>query len=338
MGKTIPCRRGNSYRDKSVINGELFLDKHFVQFKLGGLPMVDTVNQALVTQFTDMVAHKAQQTESFFRGRVMQKPVKGKKFDYQNLGSAEVKTVNSRHEQVVAGNPQHTRRGAIIKTYYENWLFDKNDDLQSLIELESPYVEALAKSMARQYDHVVADAALGAVLTGENLTTSTVFSSDEGQTVTAASGLTYDKLREVLEKFYSRGIGLSAAEKLYIAMTEKEHSTLLDQVEVISADYRDRGDLVVEKGRVTKVLGMNVIVFPSTPLTGQSIINAQSASINNCFAFSMDGICVGINSEIDIVVEPRYDLVDSKQVKAIFRLGALRTEGSRVVKIDVTNV
>jgi hypothetical protein len=230
--------------------------------------MADTLDQTLVTEFTDMVAHKAQQTESFFRGRVIQKPVKGKKFDYQNLGSAETKVITSRHQQITAGSPQHTRRGAIIKGYYEAWLFDKSDDLQSLIELESPYVKALAQTMARRYDHVVADAALGAILTGENLTTSTTFANDEGQTVTASSGLTYDKLRTVLEKFYGRGIGLNADEKLFLAVTEKEHSTLLDQVEVISADYRNKDDIVVEKGRVTRVLGMDVIVFPSNPLTG----------------------------------------------------------------------
>lgn len=299
--------------------------------------MADTLNQTLVTQFTDMVMHKAQQKESFFRGRVIQKPVKGKKFDYQNLGAGTNKQITSRHQAITFGSPQHTRRGAIIQGYYEAWPFDRQDDLQSLIELESPYVDAMAKMMARTYDAVVAEAALGSVLTGENMTTSTTFANDEGNTVTASSGLTYDKLREVLEQFYKRGVGLSADEKLYLAVTEKEHSTLLDQVEVISADYRKKDDIVVDKGRVSHVLGMDVIVFPSSPLVGSPIINAESATVNNCFAFAADGICVGINSDIEITVENRTDLVDTKQVKALFRLAALRTEGSRVVKIDVTN-
>lgn len=301
--------------------------------------MADTLNQTLVTQFTDMVAHKAQQKESFFRGRVIQKPVKGSKFDYQNLAGAVAKSVTQRHQAVAASSPVHTRRGALIQTFYDAWLFDRNDDLQALIELESPYVDAMAKMMARKFDEVVAAAALGSVLTGADLTSTTTYANDEGQTVTAGSGLTYAKVNEVVEKFYSRGVGLSADEKLFLAITEKEHKTLLGEATVTSSDFRayKDGDFAVDKGRVTSVLGMNVIVFPSSPLSGSPVINAQSATVNNCFAFSMDGICVGINSDIEIMVEPRPDLVDSKQVKALFRLGALRTEGSRVIKIDVTN-
>lgn len=297
--------------------------------------MADTLNQTLVTQFTDMVHQKAAQTSSYFRGRVLQKPVKGKKFDYQNLGAAEADEIVSRHQQVTLGNPQHTRRGALVQGFYKAWAIDSADEMQALIDFESPYVRALGQMMARTYDHIVADAALGTVLTGEDLTTETAFASDEGQTVTAGSGLTYDKLREVIETFYSRGVGLEADEKLYLAITEKEHSTMMNEIEVISKDYRN--DYVVDKGKVTSVLGMDVIVFPSSPLTGSSIINAQSATVNNCFAFAMDGICVGMNTDIEVRIEDRPDTVDSKQVKTIFRLGALRTEGSRVVKIDVTN-
>lgn len=294
--------------------------------------MTDTLNQTLVTQFTDMVNHKAQQTESFFRGRVLQKPVKGNKFEWQNLKPGEDTEITSRYQAVTAGAPQHERLGAVVKGYTQTWIVDRSDDLQSLIDLESPYAEALAKTMARRYDAVVADAALGTVLTGADLTGSTAFA---GTTVTAGSGLVYDKLREVLAAFYSRGVGLTADEKLYLAVTEKEHSTMLDQAELTSGDYRS--DYTIEKGRVSTALGMNVIVFPSSPTTGSSIINAASATVNNCFAFASTGICVGINSEIEVRVEPRYDLVDSKQVKAIFRLAALRTDDAKVVKIDVTN-
>lgn len=297
--------------------------------------MVDTLNQTLVTQFTDMVNHKAQQTESFFKGRVLQKPVKGKKFEWQNLEGTDDNEITSRYQKVEAGSPQHERRGALIRSYEKTWIIDRNDDLQSLIDLESGYASALAKTMARRFDATVAEAALGTVLTGADLTTSTTASSDGVTTVTAGSGLNYDKLREVQAAFYAKGVGLTADSKLFLAITEKEHKSLLNEVELISRDYKN--DFAVESGRVNNVLGMNIIVFPSSPSNGSSIINAQSASVNNCFAFAMDGICVGINSDIEIRIEPRYDLVDSKQVKAIYRLGALRTEGAKVVKIDVTN-
>lgn len=298
--------------------------------------MADTVNQTLVTQFTDMVNHEAQQKESFMRGRVIVKPVTGKKFDYQNLGSAgRAKLVTARHEQVQATQPKHQRRGQIISTFYDAFLFDANDDLQSLVDLESPYVEAMAAQMAREFDRVAAGAALGDVLTGENLTTTTTFSGESGLSVTAGSGLTYDKLREVKQKFLSKGVGLHADEKVTLYISDVEHSTLMDQVEVISSDYR-RSDFVVDSGKVTNILGMDVVVFPSNPDEDDPILSV-SGSDRDCFAAANTGICIGVNSEIEIRVEDRPDLVDSKQVKPIFRLGGLRTEPSKVCKITVTN-
>ncbi len=299
--------------------------------------MADTLNQTLVTQFTDMVNHEAQQKQSYMRGRVIVKPVKGKKFDYQNLASAgRSKKQTARHEQVAATSPQHQRRGAVISTFYDAWLFDRSDDLQSLIELGNPYVEAMAAQMAREFDRVAAEAALGTVLTGENLTTETTFAGESGLSVTAGSGLNYDKLREVLQQFYSKGVGLSADEKITLYLSDVEHSALLNQVEVISQDYRNGSEVAVNNGRVTNILGMDVVVFPSAPNDDDPILSV-SGNDRSCFAAVQTGVCVGINSDIEIKIEERPDLVDSKQVKAIFRLGALRTEPTKVCKLLVTN-
>lgn len=298
--------------------------------------MADTLNQTLVTQFTDMVNHEAQQMESFMRGRVIVKPVKGKKFDYQNLESAgDAEEIIARHQQVSAASPQHERRGAIITGYTKTYLFDKSDELQSLIELGSPYVKSFAIMMARKFDQVAANAALGTVLTGADLTGSTTFAGESGLSVTAGSGLTYDKLREIKQQFYSKGVGLSADEKITLYISDVEHSTLLDEVEVISQDYRN-GEYAVESGRVTNILGMDVVVFPSNPTNGSSILSV-SGNDRDCFAAVNSGICVGINSDIEIRIEDRPDLVNSKQVKALFYLGALRAEPSKICKVTVTN-
>lgn len=297
--------------------------------------MTDTLNQTLVTQFTDMVNHEAQQKSSFFRGRVLQKPVKGKKFDWQNLSAVDATTQTSRHQPVTLANPNHSRRGATIDTFTQAWGVDRSDDLQSLVDLQSPYVTAMATMMAREFDRVAAKAALGSVLSGENLDGSTTFATDGGQTVDATgTGLTYDKAREVLDNFYEKGVGLTADEKLYLAITNQEHNNLLNEIEAISADYR-KTEYAVESGRITNILGMDVIVFPSSPKDSAPILTVNS-STRDCFAFASTGICVGINSEIEVRIDDRPDLVDTKQVKALFRAGALRTEGSKVVKLQTT--
>jgi len=295
--------------------------------------MADTLNQTLVTQFTDMVNLEAQQTESFLRSRVLTKPVKGKRFDWQNLSATDDNEQTARHQLVALGDPQHERRGAIVKTYHQVWVVDRQDDLQSLVELGSPYVKSLAQTMARRFDRVAAAAALGSVLTGEEFATTTSASTDGVQTVDATAGFTYDKCREIVDQFYEKGVGLTADEKLYLAISNQEHNQLLNEIELISGDYTK--EYAVEKGRITNVLGMDVIVFPSSPKNSDPILNVAS-SVRSNFAFASTGICVGINSDIEVRIEDRPDLIDTKQVKALFRIGALRTEGSKVVKVTST--
>lgn len=297
--------------------------------------MADTLNQVQVTMFADMVNMKAQQTASFFKGRVLEAPCRGKRFEVINLEQVSAGLVTSRFQKVALTDAPLQRRGALVDTYSIELGFTESDQLQSIVDLESPFVDAVAKAMMREYDRKVARAAIGTVLTGEDFTTSTSFTSDGGTTVTASSGLVFDKVREVLQKFYARGVGLTADEELYLAITDKEHSTLLSQAQFTSQDYAK--DFVVVNGKVTKVLGMNVIQFPSSPTAGSSIINAQSATVNNCFAFAKSGIKVGMNSDIEVKVTPRPDLVETMQVQALFRLAAIRVDGAKVVQIDVTN-
>lgn len=294
--------------------------------------MADTQNQVLITQYTDMVNHLAQQKSSFFRGRVIEKPCKGKILEWQNLGATRAGTQTVRNEDIVASNASHQRLGAVMATKYHAFHIDGSDELQSLISLEKGYVEATAAAMAREFDLTVATAALGSVLSGESFSSSTSFA---GTTVDCTStGLTYDKLRDVVNAFYSKGVGLTADEKLYLAISNQEHNTLLNEIEAISADYR-KTEFAVDKGRVANILGMDVIILPSAPDNNTQILNVASG-VRSCFAFASSGICVGVNSDIAIKIDDLPNKVDTKQVKATFRLGALRTEDAKVVKITST--
>lgn len=294
--------------------------------------MADSQNQVLVTDFTNQIMLESQQATSFFRGKILEAPVKGKIFEHQVLGANEVQSINSRFQTVALSNPNHQRRGAAIQSFYDAIGIDNDDQLKAMVDIGSGYAKSIAAAMMRQVDRVVAEAAIGNVLTGETFTTSTSFSSDGGQSVTASSGLTYDILRETKRKLNARGVGLNADEQLYIACTDKQAEKLFDEVEVISGDYN--GGRAAETGKLPEILGFRIIVFPSDPTTGSSII--AKPSTRSCFAFSNTGIKLGMLSDIQVKYEDRPDLVDTKQVKILARFAALRTEGSKVVKIDVT--
>lgn len=294
--------------------------------------MSDTQNQILVTDFTNQIMLEAQQAVSFFRGKVLEVPVKGKIFEHQNLGATQVQSINSRFQEVNLTNPVHQRRGAAIKGFYEAIGIDNDDVLKSMVDLQSGYAKSIAQAMMRRVDQEIAEAAIGSVLTGENFTTSTSFASDGGLTVTAGSGLTYDVLRETKQKLNAKGVGLNADEQLYIACTDVQASTLFDQVEVISNDYNT--SRAAMSGDLPNILGFKIIVFPSAPETGDSII--AKPSTRSCFAFSNNGLKLGMLSDFQVRYEDRNDLVDTKQLKIIARFAALRTQGYRVARIDVT--
>lgn len=294
--------------------------------------MADTQNQILITDFTNQLDYEAQQAKSKFRGRIMEAPVTGKIFEHQLLGGVNQKQVTSRFEDIVATNPDHQRRGANLKMFYDTIFIDNDDALKSIVDIKSGYAKTLAKSAMRQMDKVVAEAALGNILTGENFTTSVTAAADGVQTVTAGSGLTYDKVREVKQRLNSQDVGLDG-EKMYLAMTDVQASTLLDEIEVISSDYNIAE--AARTGNLPEVLGFELMVFSSAPQTGNSIIN-KTGSTRECFAFSEDALKLGLLSDFDVRYERRPDKVDTHQLVITSRYAALRAEGARICQIDVT--
>ena len=294
--------------------------------------MADTQTQMLVTDFTTQLNQEAQQATSLFRGRILEDQVRGEIFEHQLLGAGNQKQVTSRFEDIVASSPEHQRRGAIVKTFYDALYIDNDDQLRSLVDIKSGYAKQMAMSAMRKLDKVVAEAAIGDILTGKNFTTTTGFAADGVDVITAGSGLTYDKLREVKQTLNEKSVGLYG-EQIYVAITDVQASTLFDEIEVISSDY-NRGE-AARTGMLPQVLGMNLIVFPSAPVTGESIINKVS-TVRECFAFAADGLKLGMLSDFNVRYARREDKVDTNQLVITSRYAALRTEGARVVKINVT--
>ncbi len=294
--------------------------------------MPNTQEQILVTDFTNQLNQEAQQATSKFRGRIMEAPVVGEIFEHQLLQASEQTTVSSRFEDIVAADPDHQRRGANVSAYYQALFIDNYDALRSIVDIKSGYAKQMAASAMRKLDSVVAGAALGNILTGKNFTTSVDAATDGVSTVTATGGMTYDKTREILDALHSKDVGLNG-EKLYIAMTSTQESQLLDEIEVISSDF-NRGDSA-STGVLPQILGFTPIVFSANPKTGSSIIN-KTGSVRECFAFSEDALKLGMLSDFEVRYERRPDKVDTHQLVINSRYAALRTEGERIVQVDVT--
>jgi hypothetical protein len=66
-------------------------------------------------------------------------------------------------------------------------------------------------------------------------------------------------------------------------------------------------------------------------------ILAVSGGTRDCFVMSKRAMCVGMSKEVSIKIQERPDLHETVQVEVVFELGAVRTEGKKIKKVQTTD-
>lgn len=293
--------------------------------------MVASIDTALITQFSDMVHAEAQQLQSRLKPYLMVKQMTGDVFAYDGLGRVDAREVSGRNVPATFDDITHNRRKIARKRYVVNLPIDASDVRGALLDPQGEYAKACAAAMMRQYDRVAAEAAFASVLTGRDFGTTVTASSDGVLTVNATGGLTYEKLLEIKQNFINGDVGLDANEKIFFAISGKEHTALMGETELVSGDFTRQ--FAVEKGQITNAIGMDIILFAgSAPLP----ILDVTGGVRSCIAASSRGICVGVSKEMAVKVQERNDLIETTQVQVIMDIGAVRTEGVLVQKVTTT--
>jgi hypothetical protein len=292
--------------------------------------MVQTIDAALITEFSAMVHHSAQQLTAKLKPYAMIKQMSGDVFAYDGLGRVEAREVSGRNVPATFDTIVHNRRKIRRRRFVVNLPVDSSDVRGALLNPDSEYATACAKAMVRQYDRVMYDAAFADVLTGRDFETTVTAVNDGVLTVDATTGLTYEKLLEISQNFIDADVD-TLNEKLYLTITGDEHTDLMGEVELISGDYNR--DFVVEKGRIQQALGMDLVIFAaSVPAPIIPTVSSQRFLI----AGSSRGICVGVSKEMSIKIEDRPDYIETHQVQVVMEIGAVRTEGALLQKVTVT--
>lgn len=293
--------------------------------------MGQSVDQALVTQFSDMVHHKAQQMKSRLRPYVEIKKMTGDAFAYESLDSIEAQELTSRLNKTVFNDIEHERRKLARRRFVVTLPIDGNDYAAMLINPEKEYAQAIVSSMERVVDRVIIESAFRDVKIGREFENTLTFANDGGLVVNATTGLTYEKLLEIKENFIDNEVGTNGPEKLFLTITGADHTDLMSEIELTSGDFSRQYS--IEKGMMTSALGMDLVHFGAnvkSPLF--PVVSAERQLI----AASTRGLCLGISKDIDLKILPRTDYVDVMQVQATFSLGCVRTEGKHVQRVRVT--
>jgi hypothetical protein len=293
--------------------------------------MVQSIDQALITEFSDMVHQEAQQMQSRLKPYLNIKQMSGDLFAYDGLGRVEAREVNGRVNPATFDDIDHNRRKISRRRFVVNLPIDASDVRGALLNPEAEYAKAVAAAMMRQYDRVAYQAAFADVKTGRDFENTVAFAADGGLTVDATAGLTYEKLLELKQNFIDNDVGIDESERIFLTLAGKEHTQLMQEEELISGDFNR--EFVVEKGRITQALGMDLILFggnATNPILG------VASGVRTLLAASSRGICMGVSKEMSIKIEDRPDYIETKQVQVVMEIGAVRTEGVLVQKVTTT--
>jgi hypothetical protein len=292
--------------------------------------MGQSIDKALITQFSDMVHNEAQQMKARLRPYVQIKKMEGDVFAYDGLGSVEAQELSGRVNKTEFNDIEHNRRKIAKRRFVVTLPIDGNDLEGMLLNPQGEYAKAVVAAMERQFDRVVIQAAFADVMTGREFDNAVTFDS-EGTTVDATAGLTYEKLLEIGENFIDNEVGCEIPEQFFLSITGSENTALMGENELTSGDYTRQ--FAVEKGELVKAASFDLIKYGAN---AKNPILPVASGERNLIAASSRGICVGISKEIELKIQDRPDYVDVKQIQAIFTLGAVRTEGSLIQKVRVT--
>lgn len=295
--------------------------------------MTQQIDNALVIQFSEQVHVKAQQMKARLRDCTEQKMVKGQDYAYEDIGSLEAIEIVTRHQPTVGQDISHGRRRIRMREFRATIYLDKKDQLETLIDPQRNYSQAVARALYRKYDAIAAEAAFATVATGKDFSTSVTSANDGVITVNATAGFVYERLLELEENFINNDVGTDETEDYFLAITGDENTDLKGETELMSGDFTRQFALDNKNGRLQMANGFELKHFAAdAPVPILSV----ASTTRDCIAASKRAICVGISEELSIEMDKRPDLNGLTQVQASMFMGGVRTEGKLLQKVQTT--
>lgn len=291
-----------------------------------------TIDNAMITQFTDTVQIAAQQCKARLRPYVQVIPIKGDIATWDGLGTVEANEIEGRIVPVKFTDIEHLRRKIVRRRFEVTIPIDNADIRGMLTDPRSRYAQAIVMGIERRFDRLCTEAAFADVYTGRDFTKVITAAQDGVKTVDATSGLTYEKLLEVKQNFIDSDVGNDMPEKFFLAVSGDEHTDMMTETKLISGDYSRQ--YVIDKGEIQNALGFDIIKYAGK--TAKPMLEVTGSNVRRCIAASTRGIVVGISLTPKLDISERKDYYETSQVQMIVEMGAIRTEGALVQEVKTT--
>lgn len=297
--------------------------------------MVQSFDNVLIRQFRDMLHIEAQQAVAKTMPFVEMKPMEGDDLAYDTFSTVRSQEVQGRNQRIEFTDADFDRRKLARRRFIVPVPIDASDVRGMLLDPTGPITQACMKELNRVKDRVVVEAAFADVQTGREFGTTVTFANDGGQTVDATAGFTFERLLEIKDNFTKRNVD---AVRKGILFTEQESNQLFRETELTSSDFITQRP--IPNGVMNSALGIDMVEFGSAPRKDDPIL-AVASSVRDNVVIAMNregrsGICMGLSKDITVRIQERTDLIETTQVVVTMEIGAVRTEGSLIQKVQTT--
>lgn len=186
------------------------------------------------------------------------------------IDAIEADERTTRYDDIVPGDPTHTRPWVFPRHFDKAVFFDTIDQVRMNANPQSEYVNALVASIRRKQDDEAIRAMFADRLLGENGTTTEAFLSANQISVNTGgtgSGLNVEKLQLAIQKLEELEVDLDM-EQLYCVISPRQKRDLMNEIEVTSGDFF-RGQVMTTRNP-SGFLAINFIVSNRLPVNGSS--------------------------------------------------------------------
>lgn len=304
--------------------------------------MAETIENGAKLAFESNFWQLAQQERSLLESSLAVKYIdpNAKTHNLPRMGGLELVEVAGRnprknYSDFLLDNRMFTKRRFALSI-----LLDEKDDVNELIaDPTSALMQNLLKAKARVVDRIIVEAAAGDVLTGRPDRAPTKLSAtDDGVlTIDATSGLTADKVNQVMENFINHNIDMADIQRTVLLITGKENTALMSEEKFINNDYIQARP--IETGIQTRAGGFDIVMFAGSSTGGVGTLTnpilEEKDTKRTCLALAPQSVALMMQlGRFDVKEAPEY--VNSKSLNIDLWINAMRTEGARVQKIETT--
>jgi len=290
--------------------------------------MNTTITAAFAQQFHDGFVAAAEQKESRFESRVVNRgTITGSSFTANDMGTIEMNAVTNRYGDTEWSIPDVGTRQALMSDYDLAVPVDQFDLPKLIANPQGDYLQRCLAAVQRKKDAVIYAAMVGSALrkTDESGSFAGV-SVPAGQAIlNGGTGMTKAKIIQTKKLFRSNEADEHNGEELYFAYDAGMLEDILTDTQLTSADFM--AVKMLQEGNITgKWMGFNWVPYQ----------NFSGTTHKLSVAWCKSGVHVGMAMSGQVDIGPRRDKRNLIQIYVPMSIGSVRVNESKVVTVEYT--